>query len=214
MSKKTSPALIGGLVGLGVLLIIFIISSSNSKPSGIVQMPPLSTINQSETESESEPEQEANNTEKSDSKPTEEEAQQAEEQKPSESSEREKHVLQFGDLLSETETCTSYTKKLKCKEYVLVIKAKITPSYNNKATITQNYHNMEEYIKNYDVSKFKEIQYWAVADMTDGNESKAISFTIPKRTINLVKEGKVVAIQFSDGYVQDLWILPSLRDDK
>ena len=51
---------------------------------------------------------------------------------------------------------------------ILVVKAKITPSYNNKATINQNNFNVQDIVKNQGGNTYKEIQYWAVADMEDG----------------------------------------------
>ena len=91
----------------------------------------------------------------------------------------------------------------------LIVKAKISPSYNNDATIKQNYHSVEDLILKQGCDRFSEIQYWAVADMQDGSEGKVISFTCDKSMIRSVAEGRLVAIQFGD-YVQDLWILPSL----
>lgn len=45
--------------------------------------------------------------------------------------------------------------------------------------------------------------------MTDGSESKVISFTVPKDLIDKIKSGSVLPIELGD-YVTDLWILPSL----
>ena len=91
-----------------------------------------------------------------------------------------------------------------------VIKAKIEPSYSNEATIEQNYFNVEQYIKDNNRDDVEELQYWAVADMTSGKESKVISFSVSKELISQVKDGKVVANQLGE-HVSDLWILPSLR---
>ena len=93
---------------------------------------------------------------------------------------------------------------------VLVIKAKIEPSYNNKATVNQNYYNIENIIKNQGGSKFKEIQYWAVADMTNGSEQKVVSFTVSEDVIKKIAEDKIVANQMGK-YVDDLFIHASLR---
>lgn len=96
----------------------------------------------------------------------------------------------------------------------LIIKAKITPSFSNHSTISQNFFNLEDLIKNQGCSEYNEIQYWAVADMTDGSESKVISFTAPKSTIDGIKDGSIEAIAYLDeyGYVTDVYILPSLKD--
>lgn len=93
---------------------------------------------------------------------------------------------------------------------ILVIKVKIQGSYNNEATIKQNYHNLENIIKQGGYN-YNEIQYWAVADMNDGSESKVVSFTVNKSVIDSVNNGNLIAIQLGD-YVNDLWIHPSLKD--
>lgn len=113
------------------------------------------------------------------------------------------HSLKFGELLSWIENNID-------GKNVLVVKAKISDSYSNKATIDQNYMNVADIIKNQNGDTFDEIQYWAVADMTDGSESKVISFTLDKSTIQGIKDENIVDIQLGD-YVTDLWILPSLQ---
>lgn len=94
---------------------------------------------------------------------------------------------------------------------ILIIKAKISPSYNNKTTIKQNGFNVEDIILNQGGDLFDEIQYWAVADMTNGDESKVISFTLTKDQINAVKNKQLLGNQIVD-QANDVWILPSLRD--
>ena len=96
-------------------------------------------------------------------------------------------------------------------EDVLVIKAKIEPSLNNKLTISQNGFNIEDIIKKQGGDKFKEIQYWAVSDMSDGSESKVISFTVNEDLIKNIKEGNIVGNQIVDNS-EDVWILPSLQE--
>lgn len=93
---------------------------------------------------------------------------------------------------------------------VAVMKVKIKPSHDNEATINQNYYNVEEFVQKQNGDQYDEIQYWAVADMSNGNESKVISFTLDKETITALKEKKIFANQLGD-YVTDLWILPSLK---
>ena len=93
----------------------------------------------------------------------------------------------------------------------LVIKAKIQPSYSNRATINQNYFNIEDIIKKQGGSKFPGIDYWAVADMTDGTESKVISFFVPGDVISALANQQIAANQLGD-YVEDLYILPSLLE--
>lgn len=108
--------------------------------------------------------------------------------------------LEFGKLLDVTENAI---------DKILIIKAKISPSFSNEATINQNYYNIEYLVENYDLSHFDEIQYWAVADMTDGSEGKVISFTVPHSLIEKIAGGRFPSIMMGD-YVEDLWVLPSL----
>lgn len=94
---------------------------------------------------------------------------------------------------------------------IVVIKAKIKPSFSNKATIDQNYFNVADLIKKHGFNTCNELQYWAVADMSDGDESKCISFTLDKTTIDGLYNENIVENQLGD-YVTDLWILPSLQN--
>ena len=93
----------------------------------------------------------------------------------------------------------------------LVIKAKIEPSFSNKSTVEQNYYNIENMVKSQGADSYETIDYWAVADMEDGTESKVVSFTVPKETIDKIVNGDVVANKIGD-YVDDLYVLPSLKD--
>lgn len=111
-----------------------------------------------------------------------------------------KYKLKTGELLDVKEI-----------DNVLIIKAKITSQLTNKLTIAQNYHNVEDIIKNQGGDEFSEIQYWAVADMSNGEESKVISFTVSSEVIEGTSLGDIVAIQYPD-LVTDLWILPSLTE--
>lgn len=94
---------------------------------------------------------------------------------------------------------------------ILVVKAKIKPSYNNEATINQNGYNIGDIIKNQGAYTYNEIQYWAVADMEDGSESKVISFTLNEDLIQKIKDNVIVDNKIID-YAQDVWILPSLKN--
>ena len=93
---------------------------------------------------------------------------------------------------------------------VVVVKAKIAPSSTNDLTVAQNYHNAVDLIANQGFADC-ELQYWAVADMSDGSEGKVISFTVPADIVEKVASGNVVATQLPD-LVSDLWILPSLSN--
>lgn len=94
---------------------------------------------------------------------------------------------------------------------VLVVKAKISSSYNNKATVDQNYYNVEDLIQNQGCAEFDEIQYWAVADMSDGSEQKVVSFTVGSELIQSVFSKSVAANQLGD-YVDELYIHASLAE--
>ena len=93
---------------------------------------------------------------------------------------------------------------------IVVVKGKIEPSWNNDLTIKQNYFNISDLIKNHGFNTCGELQYWAVADMTDGSESKVISFTLDKKTIDDIYNGKILEMDIGD-HSTDLWILPSLK---
>lgn len=92
----------------------------------------------------------------------------------------------------------------------VVIKAKIKPSLNNKLTISQNFYNIEDLIKNQGADQLDEIQYWAVADMSNGSEEKVISFTVNKELISALLDKKVYPNELQDR-VSDLWIHGSLK---
>lgn len=93
---------------------------------------------------------------------------------------------------------------------ILVVKAKISSSYNNAATVDQNYYNVEDLVKNQGCADFHEIQYWAVADMSDGSEQKVVSFTVSAELIRQISDGSVPANKLGD-YVADLFIHSSLE---
>ena len=107
--------------------------------------------------------------------------------------------LLYGDLL---DVNTNGTK--------VIIKAKIKSSYSNEATVDQNYYNVCDIIRNQGGDKYDEIQYWAVADMMDGSESKVVAFTVPKNVIDTIATNDFPDNKLGD-YVDDLFILPSLK---
>lgn len=92
----------------------------------------------------------------------------------------------------------------------LTIKFKISPSATNKLTIDQNGFNVEDLITNQGADKYDSISYWAVADMTDGSESKVIAYTLNKDLIQKIKDKKVFGQQIAN-IADDVWILPSLK---
>lgn len=114
------------------------------------------------------------------------------------------YTLEHGELVSVV------TNEIDGKN-VIVVKAKISSSYDNEATVDQNYYNVEDLIQNQGCDEFDELQYWAVADMSDGTESKVVSFTVDAELIQKIAEKSVVANQLGD-YVTDLYIHPSLSE--
>lgn len=115
-------------------------------------------------------------------------------------------TLLHGELVNFMDDTNVDTNKYYC-----VIKAKIESSYSNKATIDQNFYNVEDFIKNQNGTKYDEIQYWAVADMSSGEEAKVISFTLDKDIINKIYNTEIPLNQLQD-YLSDIWILPSLQN--
>ena len=116
-----------------------------------------------------------------------------------ESQQEEAISLQYGELLSLHE-----------QDGIAVVKAKIAPSFSNSATVSQNYYNIEALVKKHGFDKYDEVQYWAVADMTDGSEQKVISFTVPHDVLTKIAAGKL-AINQLGSYVTDLWVHQSIR---
>lgn len=92
----------------------------------------------------------------------------------------------------------------------LTIKVKIKPSAINKLTIDQNGFNVEDLITSQGADKYDQINYWAVSDMTDGSESKVISYTLNKDLIQKVKNQKAFGQQIVN-LADDVWVLPSLK---
>lgn len=134
--------------------------------------------------------------------------------------EKEKKHSKYADELNSITHNESYNNTFKARfgdflecnvnGSTAVVKFKIQPSTSNKTTIDQNGYNIEDMILNQGADKYDEIQYWAVADMTDGSESKVISFTVDKDLISMIKNKQIVGNQIVD-YGKDLWILPSLK---
>lgn len=122
------------------------------------------------------------------------------EETPAESSDNR---IKFGELLDITENTIE-------GKNICVLKVKIESSLTKGMTVDQNYHNIEQFVKEAGGDKYDSIDYWAVADMENGSESKVVSFTVPKDTIDKIKSGDLVATQLKD-YVEDLYILPSLQ---
>lgn len=96
-------------------------------------------------------------------------------------------------------------------ENAITIKAKISPSYNNKATIDQNYFNVADIICNQGCENYSRIDYWAVADMSGGGEAKVISFSLESDTIQKIYNKQIAETQIGD-YASELWLHQSLTE--
>lgn len=115
--------------------------------------------------------------------------------------------LTYGKLIDFKESCLNYDDNNNCDNLIANIKVEIKDSYSNKATIDQNYYNISNYIKDNDISKYNEIQYWAINNIT---QEKVISFSLDKELIDKIKNNKMVDNQLGN-YVNDLYIIPELK---
>lgn len=92
----------------------------------------------------------------------------------------------------------------------IVLKAKITPNMTNKMTVQGCFFDVYEAIQKYGLDQYDELQYWAVADMTDGSESKVISFTVSHDVLAKVASEEVLENQLLN-VASDVWISPALQ---
>lgn len=111
--------------------------------------------------------------------------------------------IAHGELLSVTEN--KY-------DNIIVVKAKIQPSYDDHATVTQNFINVVDMVTSGVLDGYDTIDYWAVADMTDGSEQKVVSFTLTSDIIKIIKEADRFPSTLLNDYNIDLWVHLSLRD--
>ena len=107
--------------------------------------------------------------------------------------------LHYGDLLSTTVNGTT-----------IVLKAKITSSLTKKMTIASCFYDVYDAVEKYGLDQYDELQYWAVADMTDGSEQKVISFTVPHDTLEKIANESIVEGQLQS-YSTDVWLSPALQ---
>lgn len=201
MNSRTGILLL--LLGILVLILGSLISyakkSDNAQtvtPTAPAQTAQVQTetLSETETEAPTEPETTEAETTKFSSEPS------SETEEPYTETETKLNLnVSYGELLEYHDNGDS-----------AVIKVKIQPQMTDKMTIDQNYFNVDHLISRNGFDKYDEIQYWAVADMVDGSESKVIQFTVPKSTIDGLKQKTIPANQLGD-YVYDLWILPSLQ---
>jgi hypothetical protein len=92
---------------------------------------------------------------------------------------------------------------------VCILKYKVQSQLTNALTIEQNYYNVCNFVTSGQADGFQELQYWAVADTQDGQDTKIISFTVPADVIESIKSGNTLPNAIEDE-LSDLWVLPSL----
>lgn len=111
-------------------------------------------------------------------------------------------LIRFGTLLDWTVNDFASPK-------VIVIKTKIASNLTNKMTINQNYYNVQSVAKSGEYNDY-DIQYWAVADMTNGSTSKVISFDVPSDVMKQLANDRILPGDL-EKYVNNFWVLPSLK---
>ena len=111
-------------------------------------------------------------------------------------------LIRFGTLLDWTVNDLVSPK-------VIVIKTKITSNLTNKMTIGQNFYNVQGVAKSGEYNDY-DIRYWAVADLTNGSESKVISFDVPSDVMKQLANDRILPGDL-EKYVNNFWVLPSLK---
>lgn len=111
-------------------------------------------------------------------------------------------LIRFGTLLDWTVNDLVSPK-------VIVIKTKIASNLTNKMTINQNYYNVQSVAKSGEYNDY-DIRYWAVADLTNGRESKVISFDVPSYVMKQLANDRILPGDL-EKYVNNFWVLPSLK---
>lgn len=92
---------------------------------------------------------------------------------------------------------------------VIVIKTKIASNLTNKMTVEQNFYNVQGVAKSGEYNDY-DIRYWAVADLTNGSESKVISFDVPSDVMKQLADDRILPGDL-EKYVNNFWVLPSLK---
>ncbi len=94
------------------------------------------------------------------------------------------------------------------------ISVKVNLLYTNAQTITQNYENVFYLILNYTGVDFDSISYEATADIDEEYERKIVSFDLTNQSvIDQIAKGEMTDYESLGNYVDNLYILQSLRDD-
>lgn len=107
--------------------------------------------------------------------------------------------LKHGDLLD-----------VKVNGSTIVLKAKISSSFTKNLTVQSCYFDVYDAVQKYKLNAYDELQYWAVADMTDGSEQKVISFTLTQDVLDKISEDQIIKNQLID-YATDAWLSPALK---
>ena len=91
----------------------------------------------------------------------------------------------------------------------ITITVKTGSNLSKSSIIKQNYFDAHRLVKSIRDYPFSTLTYLAVADMTDGTESKIIQFTVPEETIAGVLDGSILETQLCDN-ITALYLHPSL----
>ncbi len=110
-------------------------------------------------------------------------------------------VMRFGDLQSVHQDGEK-----------VIVKAKIEPNLTSDMTVKQNFFAVADLIKNHGFNTCGELEFWAVADMTNGSEEKVVQFTLEKDAIDGIYDETILDDQVGD-HVVDLWVHNSLKQE-
>lgn len=97
-------------------------------------------------------------------------------------------------------------------EQTLSIKVKIKEQDKSEDTINQNLDNIQTIIESVNTDKYKNLYYYAVADICNKKDIPIISLTLSKNDIENLKGG-VYEYKQALALADDLWIYPTLAKD-
>lgn len=91
------------------------------------------------------------------------------------------------------------------------VKIKIYPLGTNQETINAIYSSAKDVITDKKCDVFDEVMFFIVAQMEAGTESKVMSFSFSRDTIDDLIKNDVPPSQYNN-YVNELFIFPAMRD--
>ncbi len=110
----------------------------------------------------------------------------------------------YGEVLEQTDQTENGEK-------ICTLKVKIQANLTKEKTISQNYHNAIQFVEN-NGEKYDRIDYIAVAENSVGDEVEAVTFSIPKDTIQKILSGETDVENLPDE-LENLYILPTLKEE-